>query len=158
MEIIPGYLLVWVNGQLRHTFQYEGALCRLSEFGVSFKGSGELDWVRLIDAAGSTIYFEDFLSPCEFACIDAVPAEDEYINRYSAVEAICDNILTVSNPENFSPGDQVLLIQMQGASAEVSADTATCGRVTDYGNAGNYELNTVKKTAGNRVYLPIDAP
>lgn len=153
LEVHPGFLRVFVNGQFRLKFAYNGSLCRLSNFGISFKGSGELDWVKLFDGSGRQIYFEDFLSPCEFACIDAMPAQEAYINRYTAVEAFCGNRLTVSQPEFFKPGDRVLLIQMQGAVADVSEDTAVCGKVLFYGNAGNYEMNVVKKVVGNNIYL-----
>lgn len=153
LEIIPNLLKTYVDGQFQYELPYEGAFCRLSQFGVSFKGSGDLDWVKLYDGSGNLIYSEDFLSPCEFACFDAEPAQDEYINRYAAVEAVCGNRFTVSHPENFNPGDQVLLIQMQGAVASKSDIPEDAGKVLDYGNAGNYELNVVEKIDGENIYL-----
>jgi len=151
LEIRPGLLLASLNGQLRYTFHYKGTLCKLSAFGVSFKGSGELDWIKLYDS-GTQIYQEDFDSPVEFACLQADPANDPVINRYAAVQMLCGNRLTVSDGSAFQPGDNVLLIQMQGAEGEVS-ETADCGRLITYGKAGNYEMNVVDRVDGNRIYL-----
>lgn len=151
LEVQPGILQAYLNNVLRYSFTYKGSLCKLSQFGVSFKGSGELDWVKLRDQ-GALIYQENFDAPTEFACLQTTLAEDYYINHYAAVQMICGNRLTVSNPAAFQPGDQVLLIQMAGAAAEVS-ETSDCGKVVSYGKAGNYEMNIVDKVVGNSIYL-----
>lgn len=151
LEVQPGQLLASLNGVLKYTLEYKGSLCKLAGFGVSFKGSGELDWIKLYDN-GIQIYQENFDSPTEFACLQAKPAEDYYINRYAAVEMLCGNRLTVSDGAAFKPGDNVLLIQMAGAEAEVS-ESAICGQIISYGKAGNYEMNVVDKVVGNSIYL-----
>ena len=77
------------------------------------------------------------------------------INKYTAVTAFaCDSTrLSVNSLSGFSPGDKVLLIQMQGATASLAND-ATFGDIIDYGGAGNYEFNRIESfVGGNGVKL-----
>jgi uncharacterized repeat protein (TIGR01451 family) len=52
-----------------------------------------------------------------------------------------------------TPGDLLLIIQMQGATIN-TADTPTYGNVTSYNNSGTYEFVTVFSIAGNTINLP----
>lgn len=54
----------------------------------------------------------------------------------------------VEDASKFNVDDTVLLIQMKGAVID-TANSASFGTVTDYRNAGNYELNYVKSKTGN---------
>ncbi len=53
---------------------------------------------------------------------------------------------------NLTPGDALLIIQMQGASIDVS-NTVSFGTILDYNGAGNYELNVVASISGNIITL-----
>ncbi|GIV29918.1 MAG: hypothetical protein KatS3mg028_0984 [Bacteroidia bacterium] len=87
------------------------------------------------------------------------------VNQYYSVTANVnsgDNFVTVSPSPTLSPGDLVLLIQMQGASVNCYANPSNTvaslpntnyGAITNYNNAGNYEFLQVNSVAGNTVYL-----
>jgi len=88
-----------------------------------------------------------------FACItmsifgQSIIINDPIINTYTAVSSIdyCTNSMSLSNNDeyNFSIGDKVLIIQMQGAILNDSSSNNN-GKVIDLQSAGNYELNFVK--------------
>jgi len=79
------------------------------------------------------------------------------INQYSAVNAIDypGNSVSVADPGFFAVGDQVLLIQMQGATID-ETDSSNFGDVASYGGAGNYELAIVCDVTGSVVVLEND--
>ena len=66
------------------------------------------------------------------------------INKYSKVKSIeyCGNRITVDSPSLFQVGMQVLVIQMQGATID-QTNSGNYGNVTNYGYAGNYEIQTI---------------
>lgn len=77
------------------------------------------------------------------------------INSYTPVLAssvTCENKITVEDASAFNAGDTVLLIQMKGAAID-STNTAAFGTITDYKNAGNYEINYIKTKTGNIIEL-----
>ncbi len=75
------------------------------------------------------------------------------VNDYTAVSAIdCDNILTVTDASAFAAGDKVMLVQMQGATIDLS-NTSSFGTITDYGSAGQYEINEVSSSGPGAVGL-----
>lgn len=76
------------------------------------------------------------------------------INDYSDVTAInsSTNSIDVSSATNFSVGDKVLLIQMQGATIDETQNN-TFGTILDYGNSGNYEFLTICNKNGNTIYF-----
>ena len=51
-----------------------------------------------------------------------------------------------------APGDVVLLYQARGATI-VTTNTPAYGDISSYGNAGNYEMRTVRSVAGNVIDL-----
>ncbi|MBL7733068.1 MAG: gliding motility-associated C-terminal domain-containing protein [Chitinophagaceae bacterium] len=76
------------------------------------------------------------------------------INTYTPVLSlsVCDNKITVEDATTFNVGDTVMIIQMKGAVID-STNTAAFGTITDYKNAGNYEINYVKTKSGNIIEL-----
>lgn len=82
-----------------------------------------------------------------FACI-AVFSQGQntnisgIINAYELVSGIAGSDLTVTSATGFSVGDQVLLIQMQGATID-ETNSAAFGDITAYGTAGNYEMTSI---------------
>ena len=76
------------------------------------------------------------------------------INHYAAVIDIdyCDNQLTVSNAAPFEVGNDVLIIQMKGASITTSNNNAY-GDVINSGQAGAFEKATISAINGNLVML-----
>ncbi len=76
------------------------------------------------------------------------------INAYTPVTGFlpCENKITVEDASSFNTNDTVLIIQMKGAVID-STNTSTFGTITDYRNAGNYEINFVKGKSGNTIEL-----
>ncbi|MEY3051293.1 MAG: hypothetical protein RLY31_1078 [Bacteroidota bacterium] len=76
------------------------------------------------------------------------------INHYAQVLFIdsCTAQMTVDDPTGFEPGDQVLLMQMKGATIDAS-NSATFGQVTDVGGAGRFERNEILAVNGTNLTL-----
>jgi hypothetical protein len=75
------------------------------------------------------------------------------VNDYTAVNDIdCDNVLTVADAGAFAAGDKVMLVQMQGATIDLS-NSSSFGTITDFGSAGKYEINEVSSSATGTVGL-----
>ncbi len=92
-----------------------------------------------------------------------VAAANTVVNRYatlSANAAVAATSITVANaggangldPATLSPGNLLLVIQMQGAEIDAS-DTIAYGLVTDLKSAGRYEFITVGSVSGNTITL-----
>ncbi|MCC7244924.1 MAG: SprB repeat-containing protein, partial [Saprospiraceae bacterium] len=82
------------------------------------------------------------------ACISGI------INRYTPVTNFgCDSsVVTVGSTLGFHVGDEVLLIQMQGAITS-TVENATFGNILQNGGAGNYSFNRIKKIHGQEIHL-----
>ncbi len=76
------------------------------------------------------------------------------INQYAKIMAIdaCEGILTVSGTTGFGVGDQVLLVQMQGATINES-NSNSFGNITEIGGAGLFEKNEIIGANGMEVTL-----
>lgn len=74
------------------------------------------------------------------------------INRYEFVAEIapCDSTVRVSSATQFRVGDEVLMIQMQGARIS-EADDSTYGAILDMNGAGCAEFLTVGAVNGDRI-------
>lgn len=74
------------------------------------------------------------------------------INDYAVVTAIdlSTNSFTVDKGSFFSDCNKVLIIQMKGATVDES-ESASFGDISSIGNAGNYEVRSVKSVVGNVV-------
>lgn len=70
------------------------------------------------------------------------------INTYTAVTTVGISSVTVVSTAGFTVGGKVLIIEMQGASI-IQTNTSNFGDITSYGNAGNYEFDTISAIAGN---------
>jgi uncharacterized repeat protein (TIGR01451 family) len=72
------------------------------------------------------------------------------------------NIANLSSPEPvgggaLAVGDVVLIYQARGATIN-TANSTTYGDITSYGNAGNYEFQTVARVSGNDIgLLPLSS-
>ena len=64
------------------------------------------------------------------------------INNYTSVTSISGTTITVGSSAGYSVGDQVLIIQMQGALIDES-NSASFGNISSIGDAGNYEFATI---------------
>lgn len=110
--------------------------------------------VRVATAAGCAGTSADVavtLEVCDSVQCDVLSG---VINSYSAVTAIGQSTatLTVTAPVLFTEGDQVLLLQMQGALID-TFNTETYGTVQYLNGAGNYEFAVVKEVRGNIISL-----
>ncbi|MEM7160978.1 MAG: PA14 domain-containing protein [Bacteroidota bacterium] len=77
------------------------------------------------------------------------------INSYTSINSIdcvSRGEITVANSASFSVGQQVLVIQMKGASMDES-NTSSFGDVSAYNGAGTYELNQITSISGNTIDL-----
>jgi len=77
------------------------------------------------------------------------------VNRYTSVtnfEGCAKQLLTVGSAQGFGIGDEVLIIQMQGATINQS-NTSAFGDILDLGHAGDYELNRIAAITGNQIEL-----
>jgi hypothetical protein len=74
------------------------------------------------------------------------------INEYSQVTAFspCNNSVTVGNTTPFAAGDRALIIQMKGATINLT-NTAAFGDIIDLGDAGNYEFVEIAAVNGNDI-------
>jgi len=92
-----------------------------------------------------TIVFS--LNHAQAQCINGI------INRYTAVLEIGCNkqVLSVASSNGFAVGDEVLIIQMQGASIDQS-NTSNFG-APQVGSAGNYSFNRIEAIINNSIKL-----
>lgn len=76
------------------------------------------------------------------------------VNSYAVVQQIrpSKNQLLVSDASAFTPGDAVLIIQMQGASVDTTVGPSY-GTLRAYDNAGRFERNIVARVDGAVVTL-----
>lgn len=74
------------------------------------------------------------------------------INIYTDVTNVAGADVTVGSAAGFAVCDRVLIIQMKGATIN-TANNATFGQITGYGDAGNYEFASIASIAGNVITL-----
>ncbi len=76
------------------------------------------------------------------------------ININAAVDSInyCSNTIYVESAVGYSVGDRVLIIQMKGATVNLT-NTASFGNITSYNEAGNYEFGTISTVSGTAIQL-----
>lgn len=102
-----------------------------------------------------------FLLPLFWICIwnlfSAGKAEAQtpisgVINIYTPITAtnLGSNFVTVSSTAGFAVGDTVLLIQMKGATMDLT-NTAAFGNITAINNAGKYEFAIICDISGNNI-------
>jgi gliding motility-associated-like protein len=77
------------------------------------------------------------------------------INTYAVVTSVNLSSVTVIGSAGFSVGEKVLIIEMQGATVN-QTNTANFGNITSYGNAGNYEFDTIASIGGNLISFTHD--
>jgi len=77
------------------------------------------------------------------------------VNEYTPVLSFSDcdsSLLQVGSSSGFAPGDKVLIIQMKGATIDLT-NTANFGNIISLGNAGNYEFNRIGSISGSQIKL-----
>ncbi len=92
---------------------------------------------------------------CLYTCVlQAQTSISGIINQYTAVTEVdyCESILTVSSSADFQIGQQVLLIQMQGATINES-NSSSFGNITSLNSTGLYERSSIVNIIGNQIYL-----
>ncbi len=74
-------------------------------------------------------------------------ASSAQVNAYASVTGINSNTLTLSNVNltygNFAVGEQVIVIQMQGASLAGTSNNSSYGTLSSLNSAGLFELATI---------------
>ncbi|MEO1714381.1 MAG: hypothetical protein AAFU60_13700, partial [Bacteroidota bacterium] len=95
-----------------------------------------------------------FLSCFIFFQLPAQTSLSGIINQYTSVSAYdsCLSVLTVADASSFTTGDQVLIIQMQGATINES-DASSFGSITDLGSAGLFERALIAEVTNNEIFL-----
>lgn len=76
------------------------------------------------------------------------------INQYSAVNSIdyCKNTLVITDVSGFRAGEDIILMQMQGATIEEENNNAF-GTIRDMGAAGKYEKANIQQVRGDTLFL-----
>jgi gliding motility-associated-like protein len=86
---------------------------------------------------------------------DGSPQISGIVNLYTPVLndlERCDKKISVKNSIGFSPGDLVLVIQMQGAVID-NSNTPGYGTITDYAGAGNFEYALVDSIENGNIII-----
>nr|WP_319400952.1 Ig-like domain-containing protein [uncultured Carboxylicivirga sp.] len=92
--------------------------------------------------SGTVNNYVDIIKVTDPGCEDCATGED------------CWYRIEVSDASGFNPGDRVLIVQMKGATIDVT-NSASGGQITDIGNAGNYEFFLVGKVDyDNKIIYP----
>ncbi len=81
------------------------------------------------------------------------------INSYAKVtDVTSDNSVTVDDPDLFSPGDTVLIIQMKGIgiTLDESDGGLNWGKKQFFNNSGNYEFLVISEITGNSIIFTRD--
>ncbi len=92
------------------------------------------------------IYFVVIL--CLLSRLLSSQAISGIINTYASVTGVAGSNITVVSAAGFAVGDQIMIIQMQGASV-ITANNATFGNISAMGGAGVYEYKNIIAVAGN---------
>ncbi len=76
------------------------------------------------------------------------------INKYSRISVVdtCVMSVTVGEPNEFTVGGKVLVIQMNGATMQ-DRNNESFGTLEGLRNTGKYEINVVDSIAGNIIFL-----
>ncbi len=76
------------------------------------------------------------------------------VNSYTQVVAVdsCDNYVVVSGVTGFGVGDEVFLMQMQGAQIDTT-DLLSYGDITSLHSSGLFEVNTISRVDGYRIHF-----
>src|SRR5688572_16534631 len=74
------------------------------------------------------------------------------VNSYASVGAINGASIAVNSGTAFTAGDNVLIIQMKGATV-VATNNNTFGNISALGSAGTFEFRDVLSVSGNTVTL-----
>src|SRR5882724_7305193 len=94
------------------------------------------------------LFISGILLACSIRSGVAQPATlSGLVNKYTKVSAIQRNNITVGSSAGFAIGDEVLIIQLQGAVVNVT-NTAAFGSTPDLNHTGNYEFAVVQRIAG----------
>ncbi len=88
------------------------------------------------------LLFTSFLSCIAFLSLGQNTNISGIINTYTSVTSISGTTITVGSSAGYSVGDQILIIQMQGATIDQS-NSGSFGNITSIGDAGNYEFATI---------------
>ncbi|BDS15612.1 DUF4347 domain-containing protein [Aureispira anguillae] len=120
-----------------------------NELGISIAASNNLtgkagDWELEIGTPIAALNYTDY--PHSLQNIGGT------INSYAAVTGITGNDFLVDDASSFSVGDQILIIQMQGAIIDDS-NTSSYGVVTSRNGVGNFELANITTIVGNTITL-----
>ncbi|MGN6648218.1 MAG: gliding motility-associated C-terminal domain-containing protein [Cytophaga sp.] len=93
-----------------------------------------------------------------YSCVLQAQSISGIVNTYTPVTnlPVCNpcagncNTVTVVSTASFSVGDRVLIIQMKGASTDLT-NTSSFGEISNYAEAGNYEFKTIQSIAGSDI-------
>lgn len=99
-----------------------------------------------------------YLLPC-LCLLVAVRASGQtnlsgIVNSYTQVVSVdsCENFVVVSGVNGFTVGDEVILMQMQGATIDTS-NTLAFGNILSLNSSGLFEINTISSIDGYRVHF-----
>lgn len=97
-----------------------------------------------------TIKTPDTIRPCD----ESFEMTHKLPNKYAPVLSVSNDRLQLTIPKDitFCPDNKLLIIQMRGAEVQ-STPSDTYGKVSSYGDAGNYEFCRISSISGNVLTL-----
>jgi gliding motility-associated-like protein len=85
-------------------------------------------------------------------CAQSTTIINEYAKVLNGVSKACEEIIDVDTAKGFNIGDQLLMIQMDGASID-SSNTSSFGDILKYNSAGKFQYNEILEIKGNSITL-----
>lgn len=100
----------------------------------------------------NVLFFIAFTFSFFILSVEAQTNINGVINEYTVVSAVNTSTgsVTVNSSSAFTVGDEVLLIQSKGASIN-SSQSSSFGSISNYNNAGNYEVMKICAIQGNSI-------
>jgi hypothetical protein len=83
------------NGVLLQQIAYTGNICSISGLNMNFKGSGDFDWIRVVDGANAELWREDFTTNCSTPFPNLCTTVDTTLNTSFTVPTCADNNLSL---------------------------------------------------------------
>ncbi|MBA2422953.1 MAG: hypothetical protein H0V61_06980, partial [Chitinophagales bacterium] len=93
-----------------------------------------------------------FMMCCHFTWAQNISG---IINNYAQVTGIAGTIITTISSAGFSVGDQIVIIQMKGATI-INTNIVSYGDITSLNDAGNWEFATIAAITGNDIIISAD--
>lgn len=149
MEFRNGTLYYFKDNVEFFQLPYAGNICNIYGFNYSFKGSGEIDWIRLTDSYNNIVYFEDFNDCNNFATFP--PCDTPVLTTSFTPPSCTNNALSLQVNSNSTQPLQYNWIGPNGFSSSLPNPTINTPTLANEGTyivtgSSNYCNPPVKDT------------